>query len=83
MIFLRMVWLSLLPGPKCCSLCARSFCVSPSSSQIREQAKSLDALAVILVGLPSFDQLTRPYDRFTYFMGASRAWQLLACVHAG
>jgi hypothetical protein len=38
-------------------------------------------LAVILVGLSSFDQLTRPYDRFTYFMGASRARQLLACVH--
>ena len=46
------------------------------------KAKGLDALAVILVGLPSFDQLTRPYDRFTYFMGASRARQLLACVHA-
>jgi len=47
------------------------------------KAKGLDALAVILVGLPSFDQLTRPYDRFTYFMGASRARQLLACVHLG
>jgi hypothetical protein len=47
------------------------------------KAKGLDALAVILVGLPSFDQLTRPYDRFTYFMGASRARQLLACVHTG
>jgi hypothetical protein len=45
------------------------------------KAKGLDALAVILVGLSSFDQLTRPYDRFTYFMGASRARQLLACVH--
>ncbi|MFZ2279979.1 MAG: hypothetical protein WAW39_19440 [Prosthecobacter sp.] len=46
------------------------------------KAKGLDALAVILIGLPSFDQLTRPYDRFTYFMGASRARQLLACVHS-
>lgn len=45
------------------------------------KAKGLDALAVILVGLRPFDQLTRPYDRFTYFMGASRARQLLACVH--
>ena len=45
------------------------------------KAKGLDALAVVLVGLPSFDQLTTPYDRFTYFMGASRARQLLACVH--
>lgn len=45
------------------------------------KAKGLDALAVILVGLRPFNQLTRPYDRFTYFMGASRARQLLACVH--
>ena len=45
------------------------------------KAKGLDALAVILIGLPPFGQLTRPYDRFTYFMGASRARQLLACVH--
>ncbi len=45
------------------------------------KAKGLDALAVILVGLRPFDQLTTPYDRFTYFMGASRARQLLACVH--
>ena len=45
------------------------------------KAKGLDALAVILIGLPSYDQLTRPHDRFTYFMGASRARQLLACVH--
>jgi hypothetical protein len=46
------------------------------------KTKCIDALAVILIGLPSFDQLTRPYDRFTYFMGASRARQLLACVHS-
>ena len=45
------------------------------------KAKGLDALAVILVGLPSFDQLTRPYYRYTYFTGVSRARQLLACVH--
>lgn len=45
------------------------------------KAKGLDALAVILVVPKSFDQLTEPYDRFTYFMGASRARQLLACVH--
>jgi hypothetical protein len=45
------------------------------------KAKGLDALAVILVGLRPFTDLTRPYDRFTYFMGASRARQLLACVH--
>lgn len=53
---------------------------SISHSSIHK-AKGLDALAVILVGLRPFDQLTTPYDRFTYFMGASRARQLLACVH--
>ena len=46
------------------------------------KAKGLDALGVILVGLRPFDQLTKPYERFTYFMGASRARQLLACVHS-
>ncbi len=45
------------------------------------KAKGLDALGVILVGLRPFGQLTTPYDRYTYFMGASRARQLLACVH--
>ncbi|CAN5683298.1 hypothetical protein BH11VER1_BH11VER1_40920 [soil metagenome] len=45
------------------------------------KAKGLDALAVILVGLRPFEELSSPYDRFTYFMGASRARQLLACVH--
>jgi hypothetical protein len=45
------------------------------------KAKGLDALAVILIVPRAFDQLTEPYDRFTYFMGASRARQLLACVH--
>ncbi len=45
------------------------------------KSKGLDSLAVIVVGLRSFDKLTRPYDQFTYFMGVSRARQLLACVH--
>jgi hypothetical protein len=45
------------------------------------KAKGLDALAIILLVPKAFDQLTEPYDRFTYFMGASRARQLLACVH--
>ncbi len=45
------------------------------------KAKGLDSLAVILVGLRSFERLSKPYERFTYFMGASRARQLLACVH--
>lgn len=45
------------------------------------KAKGLDALGVILAGLRPFEELTTPYDRYTYFMGASRARQLLACVH--
>lgn len=53
-------------------------CIGHSSIH---KAKGLDSLAVILVGLRPFDQLTSAYDRFTYFMGASRARQLLACVH--
>ncbi|MEY4484734.1 MAG: hypothetical protein RL693_2186 [Verrucomicrobiota bacterium] len=45
------------------------------------KAKGLDSLAVILLGLRSFEELSNASDRFTYFMGASRARQLLACVH--
>jgi len=45
------------------------------------KAKGLDALGVVLVVPGRFDHLERPPDRFTYFMGASRARQLLACVH--
>lgn len=45
------------------------------------KAKGLDALAVILVGLRAYVDLKMPNDRFTYFMGASRARQLLAVVH--
>jgi len=44
------------------------------------KAKGLDSLAVILVGLRPFAELSSPQDRYTYFMGASRARQLLACV---
>lgn len=44
------------------------------------KAKGLDSLAVILAGLRPFSELTSPQDRYTYFMGASRARQLLACV---
>jgi hypothetical protein len=44
------------------------------------KAKGLDSLAVVLVGLRPFAELTSPQDRYTYFMGASRARQLLACV---
>lgn len=52
-------------------------CIGHSSVH---KAKGLDSLAVILVGLRPFVELTSPQDRYTYFMGASRARQLLACV---
>ena len=45
------------------------------------KAKGLDSLAVILIVPRSFQSLEKPYDRFTYFMGASRARQVLAVVH--
>lgn len=45
------------------------------------KAKGIDSRAVILVGMPPYSQLESEYDQFTYFMGASRARQLLACVH--
>lgn len=45
------------------------------------KAKGLDSLAVILVGVRPFSALNNAQDRYTYFMGASRARQLLACVH--
>ena len=45
------------------------------------RAKGLDSLAVIVVGLPPFAKLTTPDYEHTYFMGASRAKQLLAVVH--
>lgn len=44
------------------------------------RAKGLDALAVIVVGVAPFAGLTRGDDQYTYFMGASRAKQLLAVV---
>lgn len=44
------------------------------------RAKGLDARAVIVVGVSPFHSLTRPDDQYTYFMGASRARQLLAIV---
>ena len=44
------------------------------------RAKGLDAVAVIVVGVAPFASLTRIDDQYTYFMGASRAKQLLAVV---
>jgi hypothetical protein len=45
------------------------------------RAKGLDALAVILVDFAPFAELTEPMVQISYFMGASRARQLLAVVH--
>lgn len=58
----------------------------PGTKAIRHlsinRAKGLDAVAVIVVGVAPFASLTRIDDQYTYFMGASRAKQLLAVVHA-
>jgi len=44
------------------------------------RAKGLDAVAVIVVGVSPFGSITKTDDQYTYFMGASRAKQLLAVV---
>lgn len=45
------------------------------------RAKGLDALGVILVGVRPFQEIQVVDHQYTYFMGASRAKQLLAVVH--
>ena len=45
------------------------------------KAKGLDSLAVIMIDVESFDKLTGPQEQMNYFMGASRARQLLAILH--
>ncbi len=44
------------------------------------KAKGLDSKAVILIGMPPHNQLTKDYDHFSWFMAVSRARQLLAVV---
>lgn len=44
------------------------------------KAKGLDARAVILIGLPAITESTDDFTAYTWFMGASRARQLLAVV---
>lgn len=44
------------------------------------RAKGLDAVAVIVVGVAPFASITKTDDQYTYFMGASRAKQLLAVL---
>jgi hypothetical protein len=45
------------------------------------RAKGLDALGVILIGVRPFQEIQGADHQYTYFMGASRAKQLLAAVH--
>lgn len=45
------------------------------------RAKGLDALGVILIGVRPFQEIRGEDHQYTYFMGASRAKQLLAVVH--
>jgi hypothetical protein len=45
------------------------------------KAKGLDSLAVIMIDTPSVDKLSTPQEQMNYFMGASRARQLLAIFH--
>ena len=46
------------------------------------RAKGLDSLAVILLGVLPFQKTCRAVGQYTYFMGASRAKQLLGIVHS-
>jgi hypothetical protein len=45
------------------------------------KAKGLDSLAVIMIDVPSIDKLSTAQEQMDYFMGASRARQLLAIIH--
>jgi len=45
------------------------------------KAKGLDSLAVIMIDVERFDKLAAPQEQMNYFMGASRARQLLAILH--
>ena len=47
------------------------------------KAKGLDSLAVVLIDVAPFETLREGQDQMDYFMGASRAWQLLVVVHSG
>jgi hypothetical protein len=45
------------------------------------KAKGLDSLAVIMIDVERFERLASPQEQMNYFMGASRARQLLAILH--
>jgi len=46
------------------------------------RAKGLDSLAVIMIGVWPFQNIRHTDGQYTYFMGASRAKQLLGIVHS-
>ncbi len=46
------------------------------------RAKGLDSLAVIIIGVWPFQKIRQSDGQYTYFMGASRAKQLLGIVHS-
>ena len=45
------------------------------------RAKGLDSLGVILFDFPRFEKISEGQDKMDFFMGASRARQLLAVLH--
>ena len=45
------------------------------------KAKGLDSLAVIMIDVPNIEKLSTAQEQMDYFMGASRARQLLAIFH--
>jgi Nuclease-related domain len=61
--------------------------LEPAESAVRHtsinKAKGLDARAVILVGCDPFSETISDFDAYTWFIGVSRARQLLAVVNLG
>jgi hypothetical protein len=54
----------------------------PDQRQLfRNKAKGLDSLAVIMIDVEKFDKLATAQEQMDYFMGASRARQLLVIFH--
>jgi hypothetical protein len=45
------------------------------------KAKGLDSLGVIMIDVQGIDKRSTAQDQMNYFMGASRARQLLAILH--
>jgi hypothetical protein len=54
----------------------------PDQRQLfRNRAKGLDSLAVIMIDMERFGKLSTAQEQMDYFMGASRARQLLVIFH--